>query len=167
MSLLSTQYVYNLLCYSACSFVGFSQSLSASQQCFPLTTTSVHQTLTTPIQDSNHKRKEQVNVPAGGLDSDGRSGGGGETRWRRQETSHVVHRGEEGAAPQGALQGGRSRATRLPQLVAAEGQGAPGMGEPEGWQRCGGALAAVEMGCTAGSKEPCHGARCWEGGAAS
>jgi len=31
----------------------------------------------------------------------------------------VAHRGEEGAAKQGALQGGRSRAAWLPQLTAA------------------------------------------------
>jgi len=75
----------------------------------------------------------QVSVPAGGLDGDGRSGRGGETRRRRRPgTSHVAHRGEEGAAKQGALQGGRSRAAWLPQLTAAEGQGAPGDGSAGG-----------------------------------
>ena len=44
----------------------------------------------------------------------------------------MAHRGEEGAAKQGALQGGRSRAAWLPQLTAAEGQGAPGDGSAGG-----------------------------------
>ena len=44
----------------------------------------------------------QVSISAGGLDGDGRSGRGGETRWwRRPGTSHVAHRVEEGAATDG------------------------------------------------------------------
>ena len=101
-------------------------------------------TLRCPIANHSHRLlpskipitrgRGQVSVLAGELGGDGRSGRGGETRrWRRPGgTTHVAHRGEEGAAKQGALQGGRSHAAWLPQLTAAEGQGAPGDGSARG-----------------------------------
>jgi len=74
----------------------------------------------------------------GDLDGDGDSDGEVQAAGRTT--------GSKEPRARGALQGGRSHAARLPQLAVVESQGALGTGGPEGWWRCGGALAAMEMG---------------------